>query len=237
MSAPANKGMNQMKPAQDCGASRLRFTKAGFTGYAWCYTNNCVNNYMKKLKGRTILIVCILIIFSVILIAQQFYVSTELKYSQSVIKGTKLTIPTWLDIGKTIPSNYRSIETKLFFFSDGFYDQYPLTYNGIDIIILSNYESHGRAEERIVDAIVITTPNVMIDAIYIGEEYKTLKQKINNEDIMTLDGFGSYAKLPSGWNAILYEGKSQGENLKDSTKVVAFAVGGRWNHLPDNRLK
>jgi hypothetical protein len=107
-----------------------------------------------------------------------------------------------LDLGKRVPHDLKKDERMLIFFSNDFHSQYPWTHDGIDYVLLTSNNS-DTINGIICEDRRFETP----EGVRVGHTLKEVR-RIAGVEYETMAGFGYWVPLPSGWNAVFFQGHS-----------------------------
>lgn len=129
-------------------------------------------------------------------------------------------LPSEIVVGGTMTLEGSNIcDYDLFFFSNNFHKVVPFVYEGVEFELLFTRDRPDEIRGILLRDESVETP----EGIRIGDPLSKLKT-IKGFEVKQIDGFGYWVVLPSGWNAIFFQGKSlaKGE-LKEAAKVQMFA--------------
>jgi len=135
-------------------------------------------------------------------------------------------LPIEISLGKPIPQylkKSKEIEL-LIFFSNEFLHQYSWSYKGHEFIITSKLPFDDSEEEIINDIICKSASFISPEGISIGDPLKYVL-RVPGAKVQVMNGFGYWVKLPSGWNAIFYQGEEVTKGkLNENEKVRLIAL-------------
>jgi len=117
---------------------------------------------------------------------------------------------------------------KSIFFSNDFHDVYSCRDNDIDYTIL---KLPGDSENTIRAIICKDKRFITPEGVRVGQSLKDVK-RLTGGDYMTMHGFGYWVTLPSGWNAVFFQGSSATDGPLALDSKVALIT--KCNYLWDS---